>query len=362
MILALLFLSAILAFAISTVAGGGAGLLLMPVLAILLPGAQVPVALSLGTSVSSLSRIGVFWRSIRWSVVRLFLPAALPGAALGAWLLSCFEPIYVKLILGLFLVANLPLLFLRSSMSSTGSGSSPSPRALLIVGLAVGLLSGFTGAVGVVFNRFYYRLGLAKAEIVATRAMNEAPLHLLKIAIYATFGLLTGRNIIAGAVIAVAAVCAAWMMKFLIPYLADHLFRRAGVMAMVAAGITMVGTAAPEAMARNNAGVKYVTDPGEDEIQAFRGTKAYSLAWSGMGRLTLEKRLAPDKLKLDLNSADRTQLEHCSGNGGIAWVRFWRKHGKAGRRAGAYLPQHLYEQFGLVRLTRLGRSAPWAKA
>ncbi len=42
------------------------------------------------------------------------------------------------------------------------------------------------------------------------------------------------------------------------------------------------------------------------------------------------------------------------------WFRY--KHGKAALRAGAYLPQHLYEQFGLVRLTQPSRSARWAKA
>jgi uncharacterized membrane protein YfcA len=78
MLLVFLLILSIIAFAISAVAGGGAGLMLMPVLAMLLPGSQVAAALSLGSAASSLSRMGAFWRAIRWDVVRWFLRRCLP--------------------------------------------------------------------------------------------------------------------------------------------------------------------------------------------------------------------------------------------------------------------------------------------
>jgi uncharacterized membrane protein YfcA len=137
--------------------------MLMPVLAMLLPGAQVAAALSVGTVASSLSRIAAFWKMIRWDVVRWFLPAALPAAALGAWALTRFEPVYIKLALGVFLTANLPLLFLRSRVAPVQDDAAPiRPAALLLLGAAVGLVSGFTGAVGVLFNRFYFRLRMQR--------------------------------------------------------------------------------------------------------------------------------------------------------------------------------------------------------
>ena len=42
------------------------------------------------------------------------------------------------------------------------------------------------------------------------------------------------------------------------------------------------------------------------------------------------------------------------------WLRF--KHKTRRSKGGSYPLPHLYETFGLVRLTRLGRGAPWTKA
>ena len=42
------------------------------------------------------------------------------------------------------------------------------------------------------------------------------------------------------------------------------------------------------------------------------------------------------------------------------WLRF--KHKVRGRKGGSYPLSQLYEQFQLVRLSRLGHDAPWTKA
>src|SRR6516164_4797514 len=42
------------------------------------------------------------------------------------------------------------------------------------------------------------------------------------------------------------------------------------------------------------------------------------------------------------------------------WLRF--KHKTRRSKGGSYPLSHLYETFGLVRLTRLGHDVPWTKA
>src|SRR5882757_4224725 len=100
----LIFFCALIAFSLSAVCGGGAGLLLMPVIGLYLPASRLPAALSIGTTFSSLSRVVLFYKSIKWSVVKWFVPAAVPSVIVGALLLRFINPLYLEIIMGLFLL------------------------------------------------------------------------------------------------------------------------------------------------------------------------------------------------------------------------------------------------------------------
>lgn len=286
--IALLFLAAVAAFLISAVAGGGAGLVLVPLLRLVVPISSVPAALSIGTAASSLSRIAMLHRSIRWDVVRRFVPTALPAAGLGAWLLSRFEPAYVEMLIACFLLANLPALLLSRRVVKKDVKPLPIER-ITLVGAAAGLLSGFTGAVGLVFNGIYRRLGLTRQEIVATRAMNEVLLHLLKIGLYIWLGLIGRPALVAGALIAFAALIASMLIRWMLPLIRESLFQHIGQLAMIAAGVAMFALSSGQIATLHRAWFAMVTPGGEREIQFYwGGTRRFAIEAEPEGYLVFE--------------------------------------------------------------------------
>lgn len=251
-----LFIIAGVAFALSAVSGGGAGLIVMPVLGLLLAADHVPAALSIGTAVSSVSRIALFFGAIRWRVVVRFVPLALPAAWGGVLLLKQIQPAYLDFLLGLFLLGNLPLVLRRRTGNKTAR-STHVPVWLPAIGALAGFISGFTGAVGLLFNGFYHRLGLRKDEIVATRAANDVLLHFVKVALYAFYGLIDQASITAGLVVAVAALASSFVMKLSLRHIPDHLFRQVGHGAAVAAGTAMMVLAGRQITVQDHVGVHY---------------------------------------------------------------------------------------------------------
>ncbi|SDP73205.1 hypothetical protein SAMN05428975_2386 [Mucilaginibacter sp. OK268] len=230
----LLFICALFAFILSAICGGGASFILIPILGIMLPGAQIPAALSVGTASSSLSRIIVLWKNIRWDLVKWFIPPAIPTVWLGARLLTYFNPIFLELILGLFLLYNILYIF---KPQNKGKPNHKNKLTVAIIGFLTGFVSGLTGAVGLIFNRFYLTYGLSKEEIVATRAANEIILHIIKLGLYVSFGLFTAQVFLYGGMIAVAGIVSSFGIKYILPFISEKVFQKVGYAAMVFSGI-----------------------------------------------------------------------------------------------------------------------------
>ncbi len=100
--ISLLFFATIIAFWISTICGGGASLILIPLLNLILPSSVIPFALTIGTFTSSASRIAVFKKSINWKIFLWFVPFSIPAVLLGAWLMKYINPTYLQFFVALF--------------------------------------------------------------------------------------------------------------------------------------------------------------------------------------------------------------------------------------------------------------------
>ncbi len=272
--------------------------MLIPILGYSLPVNQVPAALTLGSVTSSFSRIWIFFKAIRWDMAKLFLPTAMAGVVLGVEMLSYLEPMYLELCMSIFLISNLPWLFRKQERKHAGL-SPVLPWQLRIVGFLAGFISGLTGAVGVLFNRFYFRYGLDNQEIIATRAANEVLLHLIKLYLYAASGLFELKTIGIGLIVALAAVLSSSFMKFVLPRVSRGLFMRAGYSAMVIAGVLMLNSAIVHIRLANDPHLRVIFLAEELEARLTWKTLIYSVEFDYNRGLEFEKVIPLTSLSIE---------------------------------------------------------------
>lgn len=252
----LLFIATVIAFWISAICGGGASLVLIPVLNLMLPVSVIPFSLTIGTLTSSASRIVVFKKNINWKIAAWFIPFSVPAVLFGAYLIKYINAHYLQLIVALLLISNIPQLF-KKHRNMVVSGRLPR-ITIAITGFLAGFVSGVTGAIGLLFNRFYLKFGLSKEEIIATRAANEVFLHLIKLGIYIALGLYSPLALGMGLTIAAASVISSYTVKFILPYLSEKLFRKIGYFTMVLSGFILLGSTASNIIRQDNITFKTV--------------------------------------------------------------------------------------------------------
>ncbi|WP_292010075.1 sulfite exporter TauE/SafE family protein [Chryseobacterium sp.] len=291
----LLFFGTIVAFWISAICGGGASLILIPILNLLLPASNVPFSLTIGTFTSSASRIAVFKKHINWKIFLWFVPFSIPAVLLGAWLIKFVNPNYLQMIVAVFLIANIPQLF--KSRKEEKTDIKPYPNFVLaLIGFFAGFISGITGAIGLLFNRFYLRFGLSKEEIVATRAANEVFLHLIKLIIYITLGLYSGTALWLGLTMAAGTIVSSYTVKFILPYLSEFTFKKVGYIAMVISGIILFTSTSEKIILENKVSFSVTSDHHKTESQITWRKSNLSIEYNRHKGLELEKHVPSHEL------------------------------------------------------------------
>ncbi|MFC4165428.1 sulfite exporter TauE/SafE family protein [Epilithonimonas zeae] len=301
----LLFFGTIFAFWLSAICGGGASLILIPILNLLLPASVVPFSLTIGTFTSSVSRIAVFKKHINWKIFFWFVPFSIPAVLIGAYLIKYINPNYLQLIVAFFLIANVPQLFKKVKNDETDEKASPK-YVLAIIGFLAGFVSGITGAIGLLFNRFYLKFGLKKEEIVATRAANEVFLHLIKLVIYISLGLYSNLALWLGLAIAVATIISSYTVKYILPYLSENLFRKIGYGAMVVAGITLLIGTSDKIIQQDKLGV---TIAKSESIISWRSTD-FVIEFAFDDGLEIERPIHPKELPNHLKTKYDSLKDH----------------------------------------------------
>ena len=231
-----LFLSGVFAYIISILSGGGGSLLLVPVINFLIGGRATAPVVNLGNMVGEPVRIVLFWKNIEWRIVKHYLPSAIAGAVLGAWIFSNIKLEWLQIIVGLFLI---------STIFQYGFGKKERSFKMKLVwfipiGFFVEIFSTLIGATGPVLNPFYLNYGLEKEKMIATKTINSFLIGLVQISSYTALGSLKGNMWISGIIVGLGASLGNWIGKKSLKRISTATFRKLVIAVMVLSGIIII--------------------------------------------------------------------------------------------------------------------------
>ena len=210
--LAAVALLAVVAATVSGMSGFGAGLILTVALVPLIGVKAVVPVLAVAGVVINAGRFWFYRAALERRMLAIVLCASLPFLVLGTWLYSILDARTLTFVLGLAVMASVPLRrFLhhrKVTFSATGIAVGSG-----VFGFAAGVASGS----GVILVSLLFGAGLATPAVLATDAMVSIVIDIAKAALFQRVDLLNTEALLTGLVIGVASIpgsaMAAWIVN-----------------------------------------------------------------------------------------------------------------------------------------------------
>lgn len=189
----------------------GAGLLVTPFLVPIVGVKGITPVMAVAMTFGNLSRIWVYRHEIEAGAVLRILIPAMPGVVLGAYLNDLLPRNALALLLGLFLIASIPLRRYLARRRIV-----PTPRAIIGGSLVFGIISGAMPGGGVVVLPLLLGIGLKGGGLVGTDAAIGVCVNLAKVVLFGAFSLLDGQLIAGGLLIGLCMIPGAYAARWLL--------------------------------------------------------------------------------------------------------------------------------------------------
>src|ERR1700750_990055 len=229
----------LLAGTISGIVGTGSSIMLMPVLISAYgPRKALPI-MAVPSVMANFSRILAWWREVDWRACAAYSVTGIPAAALGARTLLALPSHAVDIAIGVFLIAMVPVRHWLARHELKAN-----LWHLAIGGAVIGFLTGIVVSTGPLSVPLFLFYGLAKGAFLATEAASSLGLYVSKSVTFQHFGALTPDIALKGLIAGSSLMFGAFIAKRFVLRLDADVFRLVMDGIMIAAGISLLWTAA----------------------------------------------------------------------------------------------------------------------
>jgi uncharacterized membrane protein YfcA len=222
---------------VSTLAGGGTPLLLIPVIGFFLGPAAVPPILTTGMLLGHPQRLLLYWQDIDWELMKWYSPGAIIGAALGGFVFTQVQLQWLPILIAFFLLISA----LTYSCGKQLQALQVRAWYFLPAGFVFAFLSGIVGSTGPLLNPLYLNYGLLKEQMIATKSAHLLVVHIVKMITYGIFGAFTLPYLGYGLLLGLAAIPGNWLGQIVLQKLSQQQFRYLAVGFVAFSGFLILG-------------------------------------------------------------------------------------------------------------------------
>ncbi|MGA8494894.1 MAG: sulfite exporter TauE/SafE family protein [Xanthobacteraceae bacterium] len=217
------------------VAGYGTGALMPLVLMPILGAAPVVPIIAVSAMFTNSARIVAFRRALNLRRAMIALVAAAPTCVLGAWLYTLLTGRGAALVIGVSLIATVPL---RRILKNRGHHLGEKGFAAAAAGWGV-LVGGTTGA-GVILLSLLMATGLEGSAVIATDATVSIVMGIVKLSVFGLAGVLTPAVLAVGLLIGGIGFFTTFIAKLIVERLPVHVHTAMLDVVVIVGGAVMI--------------------------------------------------------------------------------------------------------------------------